>query len=131
MNRVFLLGTVRSEPQRMESKNGSVQVALDFETLEDDRDERSGESYVRKQSHRLIFSGKLAAGIHALATPGRELSIEGKLCYWKAGAVIRVTTARGTETSVTNSTQKVLSSTHQADLAFLNAPAISRVASRG
>lgn len=131
MNRVLLLGTVRSEPQILESKSGAVQALVDFETLEDEIDARSGETFVRKQPHRLVFSGKLAAGIQSLAYPGRELSIEGKLCYWKAGAVIRVAQAKTVAAPVTNSSQKMVSSTHRSDLAFLSSPALSRVASRG
>jgi len=130
MNRVFLLGTVKSDLQRVEFKNGAHQVLLDLETTEDDVDDRSGETFVRKQQHRLVIGGKLLETISAIAFVGRELSIEGKLCYWKSGAVIRVSSIKSIDSSVTNAEQKVLSSTHRSSLDFLNAPAIARVVSR-
>lgn len=131
MNRVLLLGIVRSEVRTFATKTGALQAEIDLETLEDEIDARSGEAFVRSQHHRLLFSGKLAASIATIAIPGRELSVEGKLTYWKSSGVIRVNSVKPAQNDGPNVTSKVLPSSHRVDAVFHNTPAFSSVATRG
>lgn len=130
MNKVILLGVVRSAIQIFETKTGALVGEVEFQTLEEEIHPQSGEPYLRAQEHRLLLSGRQLDQHRGLVTVGRELSIEGKLTYRKYRGMIRVSTIKPV---AGESELPELKATHtgRRDLDFLASPAFAGAALQG
>lgn len=78
VNSIYLIGTLRSDPEKVQADTRMPQCIMDLVTR-DSYPNRSGERVETSETHTVIASGRLAETCYEYLSSGRQVYVEGSL----------------------------------------------------